>query len=104
MLLLALPGLFGCAANPVLSEHQCQAQGGVVQEVGMFATPACVIPFSDAGKTCLDSSECLGLCKAAPEAIVGESASGTCQRDNQDIFGCYDEVKEGVVVEGMCLD
>ena len=70
----------------------------------MFATPACVIPYPDAGKACSDKSDCLGMCKASDDATVGQPATGTCQRNNQDIFGCYSEVKGGVVVAGMCLD
>lgn len=35
---------------------------------------------------------------------MGSSATGTCQKNTQDIFGCYNEVKSGVVVAGMCFD
>ena len=75
-----------------------------MRDVGLFATPACVIPYADAGKICSDKSDCLGMCKAAPGAIVGDYATGTCQRDDQDFFGCYNEVRKGVVVGGMCFD
>ena len=71
----------------------------------MFATPACAVPYADAGKACSDKSQCLGMCKASAEAVVGSAnATGTCQRDTQDIFGCYNEVNGGVVVAGMCVD
>jgi hypothetical protein len=70
----------------------------------MFGTPACVIPYPDAGKACKDGSECEGLCKAAPDAVIGAEATGTCQKDTHDIYGCYDEIKAGVVVGGMCFD
>lgn len=88
----------------MVDKSQCEARGGTVQGVGMFATPACVIPYPDAGKSCSDKSDCRGMCKANPEADVGTPATGTCQLDSHDIFGCYNEVKDGVVVAGMCFD
>jgi hypothetical protein len=96
--------LSACASRPTVDSAQCKADGGTVQGVGLFATPACVVPFADAGKVCSDGSECLGMCKAAPDGVVGQAATGYCQRDDHDIFGCYDEVEGGIVVGGMCLD
>jgi len=95
--------LAACASHPVVDKAQCKIQGGTVQGVGMFATPACVIPYADAGKACSDKSDCLGMCKASHDATVGQEDTGTCQRTNQDIFGCYNEIKDGVVVAGMCV-
>lgn len=53
---------------------------------------------------CQDSQECKGVCKASPDAKVGAKASGTCQADTHEIYGCYNEVKAGMVVAGMCFD
>lgn len=104
LLTLVILSLLACATHPVVDRAQCKAQGGTVQGVGMFATPACVIPYADAGKACSDKSDCLGMCKADPHSVVGKPATGTCQRDNQDILGCYNEIKSGRVVTGMCWD
>lgn len=93
-----------CASQPRIDAAHCKAQGGSVQGVGLFATPACVIPFSDGGMKCQDSQECKGVCKASPDAKVGAKASGTCQADTHDIYGCYNELKAGMVVAGMCFD
>ena len=88
-----------------IDQEQCKAEGGLIRGVGIFGTPACVKPYPDAGKTCSDRSECQGLCKSIPDAVIGSSpATGTCQRDTHDIFGCYNEIKAGVVVAGMCVD
>ena len=88
-----------------IDQKRCKAEGGSIQGVGMFGLPACVKPYPDAGKTCSDRSECQGLCKSAPDAVVGSSpTTGTCQKDSHDIFGCYNEVKAGVVVAGFCFD
>ena len=83
---------------------KCEREGGHVQGVGMFGTPDCVKPFADAGKTCLDASECLGACVASQEAKVGDRVAGTCQADTASLFSCHDLVAQGVVVAGMCVD
>ena len=103
-LLLFVLTCTSCASQPKVDVAQCKAQGGEVRGVGMFATPACVVPFSDGGRECKDGGECQGMCKAGPDAAIGAKASGTCQVDTHDIYGCYNEVKAGVVVAGMCLD
>ncbi len=104
MLFITALATSACATHPAIDTAQCAAKGGTVRGVGMFATPACVIPYADAGKSCSDKSDCLGMCKAALDASIGTTGSGTCQRDSHDIYGCYNEIKGGVVVGGMCWD
>lgn len=87
-----------------MNAAQCQLHGGTLQGVGMFATPACVIPYADAGKLCSDKSDCTGLCKTDQDIAVGQAVTGTCQRSNHDNFGCYNEVKGGIALAGMCVD
>lgn len=104
MLFAAVLVSSGCTSRPTVDAAQCKAHGGNVQGVGMFATPACVVPYADADKACSDKSDCFGICKAAPDAVIGALATGTCQRNTHDVYGCYNEVKAGVVVGGMCWD
>lgn len=87
-----------------IDQHQCRTEGGSVRGVGMFGTPACVKPFADAGRACSDKSECEGLCEAADDAVIGSRSAGTCQKDTHDFYGCYNEVKQGLVIGGMCFD
>jgi hypothetical protein len=87
-----------------IDQDQCRAEGGLVRGVGMFGTPACVKPFADAGKVCSDKSECVGLCKAPEEAEIGSPSNGACQKDTHDFYGCYDEIRQGMVVGGVCFD
>ncbi len=87
-----------------IDQEQCRAEGGLIRGVGMFGTPACVKPFPDADKSCSDKSECKGLCKAHDDAIVGDRAVGTCQKDTHDIYGCYNKIEEGIVAAGICMD
>lgn len=93
-----------CASHPRVDVAQCKAQGGTVRGVGMLAAPACVVPYTDGGRECKDGAECQGMCKAAQDAVIGAKAGGTCQTDTHDIYGCYNEVKAGMVVAGMCFD
>ena len=96
----------GCSALPQarIGAKPCQAEGGVIQGVGMFATPACVKPYADAGKACRSKADCRGACLAGQNAVVGEAATGTCKKHSHDIFGCIDHVEGGRVVAGMCFD
>lgn len=96
----------GCSTRPQdrIDAMACQAEGGVIQGVGMFATPACVKPHVDAGKACRSNADCQGACQAGSNAVVGEAATGTCQENSHDIFGCIDHVEDGRVVAGMCFD
>lgn len=92
------------AALAKIDQEQCRADDGFIRGVAMFGTPACVKPFSDAGKVCSDKSECQGMCKAPENAVVGSRSTGSCQVDTHDIYGCYEKIERGTVVGGVCLD
>lgn len=104
MLLAAVLACSACASSPRIDATKCKAQGGNIERVGMFATPTCVVPYADADKPCSDKSDCLGMCMIAPDAVIGSAATGACQKNSKDYFGCYNEVRAGIVVGGMCWD
>ncbi len=82
----------------------CEANGGRVRGVCMFGTPACVIPFSDAGKPCSDSSECEGFCWNEDWGLEqGDNATGQCTANAQDCK-CGVEILAGIVDGGICED
>lgn len=85
------------------SQRDCAAVGGRVRPVGKAAMPTCVIPYLDAGKSCRDSAECMGMCITAPVA-AGTHLKGTCSPDSGAVFGCYSEVKRGKALLGICVD
>lgn len=93
--------------NEALAEidvEACEANGGTVRGVCMFGIPACVIPFSDAGETCSDSSQCEGVCWIENSfPAVGSEATGTCTANAQDCK-CGVEVIGGKVAGGLCED
>jgi hypothetical protein len=60
--------------------------------------------YSDAGKVCTDSSQCLGRCLASKDAKVGQSkVTGLCQGYKHRI-GCAGELAEGKVIHVICID
>ena len=87
-----------------IDQRACLARGGAIRGVGMFAMPACVIPFADAGKSCSDMSECLGKCIVyngdLPE---GAPSTGTCQHDDH-LDGCWAEIVDGRIGRGWCVE
>lgn len=100
------------AAPPAVASSEptdaasCAAAGGSWQGVGLMNTPACVIPYADAGKACTDSDQCEGACWAevamTPEQAGGK-VTGQCQPTNMP-FGCHSEVIKGVAQPGLCAD
>jgi len=88
----------------------CEASGGEIRGVCMFGIPDCVIPYSDAGDSCSDSSECEGRCVFDQSTInydespvVGQESKGICTADS-DTCGCWWEIEDGVVQQGLCAD
>jgi len=65
----------------------CQAAGGTLQRLGRLQREQCVIPYADAGK-----------------ALAGDAASGTCQRDASQNFGCRQRIDDGKAQGTICVD
>ena len=82
----------------------CQAAGGTLQRLGRLQREQCVIPYADAGRACSRKSDCTGQCLAAGEAVAGDAASGTCQRDASQNFGCRQRIDDGKAQGTICVD
>jgi putative hemolysin len=82
----------------------CAAQGGTLQPLGRRGLPQCVVTYADAGKVCRDDAECTGRCLATGEIVAGQAASGTCQRDVRENFGCRQWIEQGVARPTICID
>lgn len=82
----------------------CQAAGGTLQRLGRLQREQCVIPYADAGKACSRKSDCTGQCLAGGEVAVGSPATGTCQRDARQNFGCRQRIDEGKAQGMICVD
>jgi len=94
----------------------CEAKGGHMEKRGMMQSSMCVVPYADAGKTCSDSSQCLGKCLLNADNGSAERKSdferattsatpvtGSCEADDRT-FGCIAEVKNGAVDVALCID
>ena len=87
---------------------ECRQRGGsLLRGVGVtFGAPeslVCVVPYSDAGKECTDSSQCDGKCLVWEGDIKYGAAVGTCQAETPIRSGCFAEVLDGFVTEpGLC--
>lgn len=110
--ILALIAMSGCTPVPTMAPdtptaQSCAAQGAFLDHRGMFGTAMCVRSFPDAGADCLDKSDCEGLCIIRDDALdthpLGSQAIGQCQADDA-LFGCFAEVRDGRVQQGLCVD
>ena len=87
-----------------VSNKVCQEQGGEIRRVCMFQELMCVMPYSDAGAPCQDSSDCEGKCLFGGDVVaVGTEVVGSCQEDD-DPCGCFVEVTKGRAIHTVCAD
>lgn len=84
---------------------ECLAKGGKYTKEGRLQAYRCVQQFSDAGKSCSDSSECQGKCTNSDTAIEAGTANvkGTCAA-NDSPFGCSQTIEGGVAKGFLCVD
>ena len=81
----------------------CRTHGGLIEGVGMFGEPACVKHFTDAGKTCFDSTDCQGDCMVYGEFKTGAVTHGQCAAQSPEPGGCFAHVSSGKVQPGLCI-
>ena len=83
----------------------CTARGGTVRPVCRMQRPACVIAYSDAGKTCSDKSDCQGrgLHEGEPPTDPTSAVTGRCQATS-DPCGYFTTVVKGRMGPGLCVD
>jgi putative hemolysin len=103
------PGAATTAADTVpavaaLDAAACTAQGGELRPLGRLQRVQCVVPYADAGKTCNARADCSGQCLAIGEVVAGSPASGVCQRDASENFGCRQRIDGGVAQGTICVD
>ena len=82
----------------------CRAAGGTLQPLGRLQRVQCVIPYADAGKACSSKRDCSGQCLATGEVEAGVVATGTCQRDVSQNFGCRQRIEDGKAQGTICVD
>jgi len=111
LLALALAACSSTAPQPTQSSGgagsdaaACAAQGGELRPLGRLQRVQCVVPYADAGRTCSGKQDCSGQCLAKGQGEAGVAATGTCQRDISETFGCRQRVEGGVTQPALCVD
>ena len=100
-------------ATPVPGADQasCEALGGKWGRIGLSPREQCNLPTTDAGKTCLASSACQGVCLAdlSPDEVLAAMrdrkvilGTGKCSAW-RIVVGCIGMVENGVV-RAICVD
>ena len=91
-------------ADSLKSEQACVAQQGEWRKVGKRQRFACILPASDAGKACTDSSQCEVACVSPSlSAQPAGEVTGQCQATTHR-FGCRAFVENGKVGPALCID
>jgi hypothetical protein len=117
MVFLSLFFISACQTSPVASDQkntidfsenlakECLAKGGKYTKEGRLQAYRCVQQFSDAGKSCSDSSECQGSCTSSDTSIeAGKSnVTGICAA-NDSPFGCHQTIEGGIAKGFLCVD
>lgn len=91
-------------AVAALDAAACTAKGGELRPLGRLQRVQCVVPYADAGKTCNAKADCSGQCLVIGEVVAGSPASGVCQRDASENFGCRQRIDGGVAQGTLCVD
>lgn len=84
----------------------CAAAGGELKPLGRLQRVQCVVPYADAGKACSAKADCTGQCLASGEREIaaGSRATGICQADISQNFGCRQRIDAGVAQGTICVD
>jgi hypothetical protein len=81
----------------------CRAKGGHPEMV-LYYVEGCVWPTHDAGKTCVDKSDCEGFCEAPLGTKFNAKVSGQCSKNaSERAGGCTNLVESGRSRGDMCV-
>ncbi len=96
----------GGAADAAAAEADCAAVGGKLMPLGRLQRVQRVVPYADAGKSCRTKSDCSGQCLGSGDAelVPGTAATGVCQRDMSQNFGCRQRIDGGLAQGTICVD
>lgn len=91
-------------AYSIASEKVCEKHSGQWKRIGKQQKESCVLPASDAGKSCQSSSDCEVACVALNEPVApGTATAGVCL-ESTNLFGCRTYVSGGTAEPTLCVD
>lgn len=91
-------------AYTIPHKEVCEREGGKWKKLGAQQRESCVLPASDAGKTCTDSIQCEVACVAQHSDIEsGTRAEGVCLHST-NLFGCHMYLSNGITEPTLCVD
>jgi hypothetical protein len=91
-------------AYSIASEKLCKKHSGQWERIGKQQKESCVLPASDAGKSCQSSSDCEVACVALNEPVApGTATAGVCL-ESTNLFGCRTYVSGGTAEPTLCVD
>lgn len=84
------------SSEEVLAAREaCRRDAGTIVKVGMRASLECLRPTKDAGKSCIDKSQCEGFCLSDSRGPDGAPAVGRCTDTKGPSLGCRSHVTGG---------
>jgi hypothetical protein len=90
-------------ATQYQSAETCREDGGSwLRGQDANHTQICLKPYSDAGISCENPSDCQGRCLAQFNEETSQN-EGRCQKNNNP-FGCFVEMKDGEMQEEVCVE
>jgi hypothetical protein len=91
-------------AYSIKSSELCEKEGGTWKQSSSKQSAICVLPASDAGNVCSDSSQCTVACVTKSDNVVaGTKVEGMCL-ESTDLFNCPIYVSKGVAEQSMCAN
>lgn len=91
-------------ADSLLTEADCRANQGSWEKVGKRQQLACILPTSDAGKSCTDGKQCQTACVLKDQKVApGTAVKGQCHESTLQ-FGCRTHVTHGKAEATLCID
>lgn len=91
--------------NEPTNKRDCESNGGKWGTFGLIGVERCNLKADDAGKTCLDGSECQsGACIADTDSKIGSEAKGHCYENRIVLGTCLKRVQGGKATPALCVD
>ncbi len=90
-------------ARSLTTKSACIANNGIWRKTGTIQRHSCVLMADDAGKSCVDNSQCQVACVIKENYVRGAQMIGQCY-ESTDQSGCRAYVNQGKSEGIVCID